>query len=207
MILRKIKILWIPVFPYFLFLPNIHYWSCGIGKDTLLFFSVIIFMYALANIRKRYIYIILAIAISVFIRPHILLYLFMAFGAATVMEGRLKVYKKVILCLLFMGGAIYMFPYVAEFASLDNLQSESISDYSNQHITKLSKARTSSSIDVGSYPYPVKVFTFLFRPLFFDLKGALAMLASFENLLYLLFFTRVLFSHPFRSLPAGLGYA
>ena len=199
LILRKIRILWIPIFPYFLFLPNIHYWTCGIGKDTLLFFSIVIFAYALVSIRKRWFYVVLAILISVFIRPHILLYLFLAFGAATVLEGRLKLYKKVVLCLLFLGGSIYMFPYVAKFASLDSLQSESISNYSNQHITKLSKARTSSSVNVSSYPYPIKVFTFLFRPLFFDLKGALAMLASFENLLYLLFFIRVLNSRPYQS--------
>ena len=203
MILRKIKVLWIPVFPYFLFLPNIHYWSSGVGKDTLLFFSIIIFMYALGRIRKRMIFIILAIAISIFIRPHILLYLLMAFGVSTVLEGRIKIYKKVILCLLFLGGALYLFPHVAKFARLDDFQSESISSYSNQHISKLSKARTSSSIDVSSYPYPIKVFTFLFRPLYFDLKGMLAMLASTENLLYLLFFCRVVINKPFKSYRLG----
>jgi len=194
--LRKVKILWIPVFPYFLFLPNLHYWTCGIGKDTLLFFSCVIFMYALSHFRKRFLYIVVAVLISIFIRPHILLYLFLAFGTAAVLDGRLKVYKKVILCLLFLGGSFYMFPYVAKFARIEDLQSESISAYSNQHITKLSKARTTSSLDLTSAPYPVKVFTFLFRPLFFDLPGALAMLASLENLLYLLFFVKVLFSSP-----------
>jgi hypothetical protein len=203
MVLRKIKVLWIPIFPYFLFLPNIHYWTCGIGKDTLIFLGIVLFMYALMSIRKRLIYILVAVLLSVFIRPHILLYLILAFGTATVLEGRLKLYQKAILFMLFLVGAILLFPFVVRFTNFDNFQTESISTYSSQHISKLSRARTSSSLDVSSYPYPLKVFTFLFRPLFFDLKGALAMLASFENLLYLLFFIKVFFNKPFDTFRWG----
>src|SRR5690606_4456653 len=41
--LNQIKILTIPIFPAILFLPNIHFWTSGLGKDTILFFCIVVF--------------------------------------------------------------------------------------------------------------------------------------------------------------------
>ena len=39
---------------------------------------------------------------------------------------------------------------------------------------------------MSSYPLPLKLFTFWYRPLFIDAPGVLGLIVSFENLLYLL---------------------
>ena len=57
--------------------------------------------------------------------------------------------------------------------------------------TELTKA--TSGVDITSYSLPVQVFTFLYRPLFFDAPGMLGIFVSFENAIYLLI-TLLMFS-------------
>ena len=45
---------------------------------------------------------------------------------------------------------------------------------------------------MSSYPLPFKLFTFWFRPLFFDAPGLLGIITSVENLMYLLLFIKIL---------------
>ena len=47
--------------------------------------------------------------------------------------------------------------------------------------------RGGSAVDTREYPFYLKVFTFMFRPLFFDAKGILMLFSSIENTIYLLF--------------------
>ncbi len=192
-VLNRIKILFIPIFPYFLFLPNLNFWTSGIGKDTIVFFSIPIFIYALKNVKKRFAYIILSVILSVFIRPHILLFLFTAYGLAIVFEVKIKIYKKIFLAIIFIGFFIILLPHVMDYAKIDNLNSTTIESYANKKAGALaSKAGTESAIDISNYPYPAKVFTFLFRPLFVDMPTFLGLAVSIENLIFLIFFFKVL---------------
>lgn len=54
-------------------------------------------------------------------------------------------------------------------------------EFSARRATSLSVA--GSGIDLSGLPYPLKVLTFLFRPLFFDAHNFFAYLVSFENLI------------------------
>ena len=53
-------------------------------------------------------------------------------------------------------------------------------------------AKSGSGVDMSSYPLPLKLFTFWFRPLFFDAPGLLGLIVSVENLIYLLLFIKIL---------------
>jgi hypothetical protein len=44
---------------------------------------------------------------------------------------------------------------------------------------------------MSSYPIPVKLFTFWFRPLFIDSPGLVGQFSSVENLIYLLLFAKL----------------
>lgn len=192
LLLKKIKVLHIPVFPFFLFLPNINFWTSGVGKDTIIFFSIAIFIYALKNLQKRFGYIILSIILSIFIRPHILLFLFVAFGLAIAFDNRVKLYLKVFLFFFFISVFLVLLPYVMNFAKIQSLDTTTIENYADQKASALaSKEGTGSAIDISNYPYPFKVFTFLFRPFFIDMPTPFGIAASFENLLLLFFFIKV----------------
>jgi hypothetical protein len=199
-LLEKVKVLSISLFPYFLFLPNLNFWTAGIGKDTILFFSIVIFIYALKNIQRRFGYIIVSIILSVFIRPHILLFLFLAYGLAIVFDVRVSISKKILLCIIFIGSFAVLLPYVMDFDNVENLDTDTITNYGNYKAGVLAgKRSTGSAIDITAYPYPLKVFTFLFRPLFFDMPTAFGITASMENFIFLVFFIKVFAKKPFSA--------
>src|SRR5690606_35468840 len=51
----NIKLLGLPIFPWIWFLPNFHFWSSGIGKDTILFICIALFVYSFQNIKRRWV--------------------------------------------------------------------------------------------------------------------------------------------------------
>tara|TARA_R110002074_G_scaffold14788_2_gene51306 strand:+ start:79763 stop:80962 length:1200 start_codon:yes stop_codon:yes gene_type:complete len=203
--LKEIKLFNIPIHPWIWFLPNLHYWSSGIGKDTILFFCIALFVYSLLEFKKRFLGIFLSIFIAILIRPHIMLFLVAAFGAAYLFDGYLKNYQKIFIFLLFIAAFASMFNYVVEFIRLESLDITTIEQYANTKASKLNQADSGSGIDISGYPFPLKVFTFLYRPLFFDINGVLAVVASFENLILLLLTIKIFRNRPYRSLKNSNG--
>ena len=53
-------------------------------------------------------------------------------------------------------------------------------------------SRSGSGVDMSSYSLPFKLFTFWFRPLFIDAPNILGLITSFENLIYLLLFIKII---------------
>ena len=200
LVLYSIKVFGMPLFPAILFLPNLHFWSSGIGKDAILFFCIHAFIYGLLNVKKRFVLLGFSLVLAVLIRPHIALFLMIAFAVGYLFDSRLKGYQRFFILLIFVIGFISLFGYVLQTIQLDSLEVENIEEFANTRATTLSRERTESAVDISGYPIPLKIFTFLYRPLFFDINGALAILASVENLI-LLVFTAVLFARkPWRAL-------
>ena len=64
---------------YLLLLPNIHFWSVAIGKDSLIFFGISFLAY-LYFFRKKWFLYIFPILLVAFIRLHVLFFILLAFG-------------------------------------------------------------------------------------------------------------------------------
>ncbi|UPQ79282.1 hypothetical protein M0M57_00230 [Flavobacterium azooxidireducens] len=187
------------LFPLVFFMPNLHFWSSGIGKDTILFFCIGMFCYGLLNITKRLPLLLLALFLSYLVRPHITLFLVVSFGLAYVFGGKVSAGKRIFFSLILIGVGIAILPTVMEFAKIEEATVESFDEFSEKKVDLLSRGHTGSSLDISSYPFPLKVFTFLFRPLFFDINGIPAVVASFENLLLLILSYIVVFKNNFKS--------
>lgn len=198
-ILKKIKIFSVSIFPLFWFLPNLHFWSAGIGKDTILFFCIALFLYSMLNIRRRLFGLMISVIFSLLIRPHITLFLFLGMGMGYALDKSVKSYQKIIFFLFFAVGIISMFGYVTNFIQLESLDSSSIDQYTSQRASNLNDSDTSSGLDVSQYSFPMKVFTYLYRPLFYDTSGGLSIISSFENLLLLLFTLKIIRNKPFKG--------
>lgn len=195
--LNRIRILNFSIFPTLLFLPNFHFWSSGIGKDTIVFFSICAIIYAMLDIRKRWGFIVMGILLTYFVRPHILLLLFGSFAASYLLKSRLLAIQKAFILLAMVAIFIPFLNSVAEFANLEEASLDSFQEFSEVQSEKLSK-RASSSIDVSSLPYPLKVLTFLYRPLFFDASGALGLISSIENLVWVVLTIYFILQKPIR---------
>ncbi|MCW8982217.1 MAG: hypothetical protein OQJ83_12600 [Altibacter sp.] len=198
--LKQLKFFRVSIFPTLLFLPNLHFWSSGVGKDSLLFFSIILFVYSIRNVKKRFFGLFIAVLVSITIRPHITLFLLAAFGGGYLIDGKLKVYQKVIIFMIFIIGFVSIFDYVLNFVQLESLESTAISEYTAERASVLNRETTGSGVDISGYPLPLKMFTFLYRPLFFDINGIFAILASFENLILLLLTILIILNKPIATI-------
>lgn len=175
----------ISLFPVVFYLPNLHFWSAGLGKDTLLFLCVAMFAYALQSPMKRIVLLVISITLSYLIRPHITLFMFLAFGLSYLISRKIPVFRRVVFSILLVGASVVILPQVLDFIKVDTFTAEALSDRAETQAGYLS-ARSGSGVDISSYPFPLQVLTFLFRPLFFDANNFRALLSSFDNLLLLL---------------------
>ncbi len=181
---KPVKIFSVPIFPYILFIPNLHFWSSGIGKDSLSLFATMLFFYSLFDMKRKWFGIIFSIILIYYIRPHIALFLMLSAVGAIVIDGKMKIAYKLLIAVMMTVAVIILFDKVLIFLKVDELNSESISQIAESSSSKLSKD-AGSSIDTANASLPFKIFTFLFRPLFFDINGFMALIISFENLLVL----------------------
>lgn len=182
--LKDVTLLGVGILPFIFMLPNMHFWSVGIGKDTILFFSISLLLYSFVNIKKRWLGVIIAAILSYYIRPHVLLFIAAGYGMAFIFSSKLNLFQKI----AFAGFAsLLFFPLlndVLEFAKIEEVSTEHLESFSTSKATSLAKA--GSGIDFSGYPYPLKVLTFAFRPFFFDINGVPAFIASIENLIQLI---------------------
>ncbi|SFG32730.1 hypothetical protein [Pontibacter chinhatensis] len=174
------------LFMLLLFLPNMHFWTSSLGKGALIFLGIAMFTYALSAPQRRWLSLLVGALIVYHIRPH--MFLFLGVGAvAGYITGSEKVpmYQKVLIYVAFIGGLAIMYESILVFANLNEEDVlGSFQDLSQVQAGRLSSA--GSGLDITSYPLPLKLFTFWFRPLFFDAPGVLGLYISFENLFYLL---------------------
>ncbi|MGB0879302.1 MAG: hypothetical protein ACPGTO_01905 [Polaribacter sp.] len=198
----KVKFLNISLFPFLFFLPNLHFWTCNVGKDTLLFFCIAIIFYYID--KNKYIIPIIFAVIGFLVRPHIILFIIIAFGFTYLFNAKASIFKKGVLIGVLVGVFIIMLPKVLQYTQIESLNVENYNKFSEKKIKNLSRSHTGSSVDISSYPLPLKIFTFLYRPFFFDINGIPAILASFENLLLLLLTIKVFKNKPkiiFKNAP------
>ena len=179
-----------------IFLPNMHFWTASLGKGSIIFLGLGLAMYGLSDLKNRKIALIIGLLIVYHVRPHV--FLFMAVGIVVgLFTGRQKVplYQKILVFGGSVGAMVLLYDKIMAFSQLDgdNLL-QSFNQFSANRSYELSKA--GSGIDISNYPLALKLFTFWFRPLFFDAPGAMGLVVSVENMLYL-FLTAKLFQKGF----------
>jgi hypothetical protein len=192
------------LFPLLFYLPNLHFWSCAVGKDSLLLFCIAIFIYGLMQPFKRIPMIVLGLFLAYFIRPHITLFMLLGFGLAYFSGRNISVVRRALFIGIMISVSFSILPSVMKFAKIEEASVESFDKFSVGKAALLSRSHTGSAIDITNYPFPLKVFSFLYRPFFFDINGIPALIASFENLILLILTITVLRNKPilsFRKAP------
>lgn len=176
-----------------LFFPNMHFWTASLGKGSIIFMGLMLFSYAIKIPQKRIIYLIIGGFFIYMVRPHIMLFVLVGVMMG-ILSGKGKISNGVKILVLvasigFLAAASSSILAVAKLQDSENV----IGDF--EEFTDASSARLQYSADSGvamsSYPLPVKLFTFWFRPLFVDSPGIVGQFSSLENLIYLLLFAKI----------------
>jgi hypothetical protein len=190
-----------------IFLPNMHYWTASLGKGSIIFLGLGMAMYGLSRLNSRKLSLLTGLLIVYHVRPHV--FFLMGLGIlAGLVTGRQKVpfYQKL---AVVAGVAIAVFLLYDDVMSFANLDSDnllaSFDELSDHRAVELAKA--GSGLDISNYPLLFKLFTFWFRPLFFDAPGPIGIIVSFENLFYLLLAARLFQGGFFRFLAKSSALA
>ncbi|WP_324719186.1 hypothetical protein [Salinimicrobium sp. HB62] len=176
-----------------LFFPNMHFWTSALGKDSLIFMGLMMFTYAIINPKSRIFLLILSSLVVFYIRPHV--FMFVAVGVVIgYLSGKEKIpfWKKATISL---GMVLVLTLVMDDVLNVMGLgESENIvEDFQSESGERSKSLSTSGSgVDMSNYPLPFKFFTFWFRPLFIDAPNILGIITSFENLIYLLLFFKIL---------------
>jgi len=165
-------------------LPNVHFWTSSLGKGSVITFAIGLLAFGLSRINRRILPTIIGAILIYMVRPHILLAIILASVIGLIVtSGGLKPFFKWSIIIVSVFLFINLSGSVLKFTDTDTLDFTTSTTLSHR-TSELSKA--SSGIDIGNYNFVYKIFTFWFRPLFFDGLGVLGFLASFENLFCLI---------------------
>lgn len=173
-----------------LFLPNLHFWSASLGKGSVIFLGIGLFFYSLHRLPRRIIPLVVGALLIYHVRPHVLFIILVGAAIGLAFSSKGITWRFRVLVLLM---AVFAFYYIYDdVMALIGFDEEDLIGQSTElskRVEELSGA--TSGVDLMSYSLPMKLFTFLFRPLFFDAPGILGIIVSFENLFYLLLFLKV----------------
>jgi hypothetical protein len=175
-----------------LFLPNMHFWTASLGKGSLIFMGLMLFVYAMRFPQKRLFVLILGGFFVYMIRPHVMLFVLVGVMIGIV-TGKSNLVGGVKLLIIAVSIA-FLFAAKDSILSVAKLQDSEnvVQDFDQFAEEQSGKLETSGSgIQMSNYSLPVKFFTFWFRPLFIDSPSALGIFSSAENLIYLLLFVKI----------------
>ncbi len=177
---------WRKYIPYLiLLLPSLSFWSSAIGKDAPAFLAVCLASYSSLDVKRRKLLFALAILIMFAVRPHVAVFMLFAAGISFISAERIGYATRILLIIFVVATSVMTFSFVANYVGLD----EDISIYgvSNYIETRQSyNMEGGGAVDVSLLPLPLKMLTYLFRPLFFDANSFFGVVASIENLFFLL---------------------
>lgn len=168
---------------FFLFLPNAHFWSASLGKGSIIFLGMGLYFWSLGKLSQRKFALLLGLVIIYHVRPHILLIVLISTLIAFLLssKGVSPIYR---LLSLLVGVVILVniFSNVVQMVGLE----EDITTVTSLSARAFELTKATSGIDISNYNFFEKLFTFIFRPLFFDAPGILGLIISVENLVYVI---------------------
>lgn len=174
------QVLYLSIF----FLPNLHFWTAGIGKEAMTLFAFAWMLWGLAYLRKHGWQAIPAWGLLFLIRPHIG---FLAIGLVLIVWLLSPMYSpkiKLAVSIGLGGLLLMMLPLLVTYLNVPDFSPDSLLNLMDFQIGFLQHG--GSSVDLASYNQVERLFTYLFRPFFYDAFHLESYLASAENAIYLI---------------------
>ena len=175
-----------------LLLPELHYWTCFLGKDALIFFSVCAIIYTW-HFHKFFLNYLIPCIIIGYIRAPILLIILAAFGVSMLFQSKTRFVNKVLIGGLSLIVFSIFLPMAMEQVRMEEFDMENVEDYIERNEQYHKEEQFGSSVNMQGQPIFIKMFAYQFRPLFYDSKGMLQLEASFENAWWLLLLLLICF--------------
>jgi hypothetical protein len=204
---------WFRYVPYAIVcLPTLHFWSSAIGKDAPAFFAACLFSFSTMRFQQRKSYAFIATIIMFLVRPHVAFCMIIVIIFVFLTSKKVNLLSRALMLSLFLSVLIAIVPFILQYAGFeDSVSVDTTSSYVEGRQGK--NLEGSTSVDIASMPLPVQIFTYLFRPLFFDASDVLSLIISAENLFFLVLILifgfrmlRLVFDRSFPAIPPNVIY-
>lgn len=169
-------------------LPSISYWSSLIGKDAISFLATSLALWAALNMGRRVWLMILSVALMLLVRPHIAGIIVMALAGSFVVKRKVPPGRRLALGAAAIAASIAIVPYALDYAGLgEGVDASELAAYIEQRQQGSENGMT--SVDLSAMSPPAQLFTYMFRPLPFEVGGIFGFAASFDNMMLMVLCT------------------
>lgn len=169
------------------FLPSVSFWSSAIGKDSLSFLATSLALWAALHLNKRVWLMVLAIFIMLAVRPHIAGMMVIGLALSIMFDKKTSIVRRLSLGFLAVIGVAVMVPFALQYAGVsDPSSAEGIVEYVEKRQSY--NMEGGGGVDISSMSLPMQLFTYMFRPLIFEVNSITALAAALDNLVLLYLF-------------------
>ncbi|MFD2202434.1 hypothetical protein [Shivajiella indica] len=184
--------------------PNLHFWTSGIGKESLGFLGLVMFMKGSLDLRKNWYWILFGVGLSYMVRPLqggiLLAFVLPLFWWEKEFPSWLK--WGVSLIILVLG--LLALRFLLYITHIDTLNFQGIAQFSEEQMTFLEGFAAGSQVPMSEYSWMMKLWTLFFRPFVGEAAGFWQWASALENLVALVLLFLFLFDinrFRFRSVP------
>ena len=167
-----------------IFLPSISFWSAGLGKDSLAFFSVGLALWAALDMRRRWRLLIMSGLVMLVVRPHIAGMLVLSLAGSYVFQRSVPTIQRIVLGAFAVAASAILVPLGLDYAGVgDGAGASELIEYIEDR--QGMNLGGESSVNIASMNIFMKLFTYMFRPMFIDANWMAGLAASLDNVVIL----------------------
>lgn len=174
------------VLPFLFFLPNLHYWTATLGKEPIVFLAIAYVFNFLLEHKNQKRQTIISFVVLLLIRPHIAILLLISIVSVLLFQKKYSLKNRIVFLVSSLSVISILAYMVFKLTLIRNLNLARIF-YSNEY-SILSFQNSRAYVPMLDYSIWYKLFSFNFRPLFFDAHTIWVFFASFENIFTLSFY-------------------
>ncbi|MDC3388815.1 hypothetical protein OAX11_04835 [Flavobacteriaceae bacterium] len=176
-------------------LPTFHFYTSGISKDNLIFFSITTLLTYICFKKKFNSKLILILILIFFIRSYLLVLLMVTYGFYMLLLSNVNFVKRITIFLFGVSILIFIEPVISQKLNIEIFSFESLDRFLERVQTFGTNVKLGGSIiDSSEMSVFRRMFSYSYLPLIWESNSILKHLTSLENFLLLYIFVKFLFS-------------
>ena len=186
---KWIEMGWLALF----FLPNLHFWSSGVGKEALLILGMGLAVKGLADLPRHWVFLVLGVVISFWVRPIAGLVLGLVAWICFLFQKGISFRVKSLVSVLVLIIGFFALNRIFISMHLEEYSLEALRQFNAGQMEFLSGFGAGSEVPMESYGWIQRLGTVFFRPFWFDVKDFWGVAAAVENSLAFLLLVGLVF--------------
>lgn len=197
---RKIQLNKSKLVIFLLLTPSMSFWSSAIGKDSISFLAVTLLLKSLTNQKNNNILLSLTSVIIMFlVRPHMSAAMLLTLSIYLIFKKEIHIIQKSLLMITIVTTGILSANYIINYVGLeDGATKDDLFSYIEER-QSLNQSGA-GALDISQMTLPEQFFTYIFRPMPWDINNILSAAAAIENSFILFIFLIILYKIFFKNI-------